>query len=69
MEVIREKILQVLTEEFDSWDETKDKVTYFSFKDYIKGEFGFTYNGPRNLFCYHVIDNKKFMWFVLRNKL
>ena len=52
---------------FSQWhDEIKHTVWHFSFKDYVKDVYGFTYSGNYVTFNYTIIDEQKFMIFVLK---
>jgi hypothetical protein len=59
-----EVIRSLIAQEFMEWPVTKDGVAYYGFREYIKGEFGIEYDRS----CYHIIDEKKFMWFLLKSK-
>lgn len=58
----------VVQDIFENWKDLKDSTTHFGFKEYIKDEYGFEYYGSNiPSFQYSVVDNKKFMWFILKH--
>ena len=65
MDEMTQRILARLRNECDDWPTTKDTVADFSFNDYVKRMYGFTYRGPKSTFQYTVVDEKLFAWFLL----
>lgn len=61
-------IENLLWKEWNNWHLTKDTVTYFGFREYIRGEYGIIY--IQNRFSkeleYVVCDEKKYAWTLLK---
>ena len=52
---------------FSRWhDKIKHTTRHFGFREYIKDVYGFTYSGSINTFNYKIVDEQKFMIFVLK---
>jgi len=63
------QVYESLSQHWANWHKIKDTVVYFMFKDYVKGRLGFTYTGSSaDSFQYAIVDEKKFMWFLLGGK-
>jgi len=52
---------------YENWNQIKDTVPDYGFKDYMKRVHGMEYFG-RNIqtFSYKVVNEPKFMWFMLK---
>ena len=62
-------IFMAVTDEWGKWSNTKNEVKYFGFKEYISKTFGFEYDRASNGgvgFKYRIVDEQKFMLFLLR---
>lgn len=52
---------------WNQWTEIKDTVTDFGFREWGERVGGFTYGrGQFEIISYTVVDDAKFMWFMLK---
>lgn len=61
------EICHIVQDIFENWPKLKHTTPHFGFREYIKDEYGIEYYGHTiTSFQYKVVDNKKFMWFLLK---